>query len=359
MMSHEKIKYEHNGMQRLLRALRDGELREIKPEVKGLNGISYPKVESLTGFSRKKTLEMLSTLSMDGILIKEFIGNLLICPICGSPAFTITPTCPLCGSSKIIGDSALEHLDCGYVDFERNFKKDGKLICPKCGKSLTAIGVDYRRPGRFYSCSSCNSKFTEPKYIVKCGKCGAVSDLLDLKVTKINSYKFNPDSINILKLSTIDLKPVMDLLRSAGWTVEKRKSITGRSGVTYIFSLVASRKHSTMKKPEILIDMIMSDKLIDEAQILPFIAKIMDIDAENVIVACSPRLNRAANNLLKYYNVAVVEGSTLEELTKVLTKKIKELLVTRMKAEINALKEAIKELESENTLIFPFLSQVI
>lgn len=126
------------------------------------------------------TLEKLDKL---GFLKAEPLCSVTACPSCGSLTSTILLKCPECRSLQLIKGDALEHLDCGCIDFRFKFEnKERELVCPKCMKRMEQIGVDYRRVGSWYKCSNkhffgqlilafkcieCNEEFTLDKAILK------------------------------------------------------------------------------------------------------------------------------------------------------------------------------------------------
>jgi hypothetical protein len=67
------------------------------------------------------------------------------CPSCGSQNVSTRYCCPYCKSFNIQKGSLIEHVKCGYMDVEENFRKGEKLVCPKCHEELKKPDVDYKR----------------------------------------------------------------------------------------------------------------------------------------------------------------------------------------------------------------------
>jgi len=161
---------------RLLERLLDGRITKIVPEYdpESEEGYSYPEIDAILETSSKETIRILDELYKEGILKRKFYDKIFSCKECGSFKVKPSPQCPMCKSLNISKNRAIEHLECGHVDLEKNFRTEKGLVCPKCGKELKQIGVDYSRVGTLYECQDCKERFSEPTNMLRCMKCGTV-----------------------------------------------------------------------------------------------------------------------------------------------------------------------------------------
>jgi len=149
-----------------------------------------------------KLVSTLRNLAEINILEAEPSRSVVACPDCG---YTTTTTlyleCPECESTQMNKEEALEHFDCGHIDFRTNFDKgEGSLVCPKCGKKLKVIGVDYRKIENWYRCSN-KHFFGQPNFKFECSKCNRRFTLEEANLDMLHHYKLTKSGRQMLKLS--------------------------------------------------------------------------------------------------------------------------------------------------------------
>ncbi|MEM1581462.1 MAG: response regulator [Candidatus Bathyarchaeia archaeon] len=148
--------------------------------------------------------EMLSTLNElvnAGFVEAKPLHSITACPFCGSLKPNLLLKCPQCGSSQLTKGEAIEHMNCGGVDFKFNFHRgDGELICPKCGKKLRQLGVDYRRVSSLYKCSN-EHFFSLPVLNFECFGCGKTFDFDDACLKTIYRYRLTRKGYSRLLLA--------------------------------------------------------------------------------------------------------------------------------------------------------------
>jgi CheY-like chemotaxis protein/predicted RNA-binding Zn-ribbon protein involved in translation (DUF1610 family) len=157
---------------------------------------SKPKSEIHT----EKLLPTLKTLTEINIVEAEPSRSVVACPDCETPTTTLYLECPECESTQINKEEALEHFDCGNIDFRSKFDKgEGVLVCPKCGKKLKVIGVDYRKIENWYSCPN-KHFFGQPNIKFECYKCNRRFSLEEAKLEMLHRYKLTKSGHQMLKL---------------------------------------------------------------------------------------------------------------------------------------------------------------
>jgi CheY-like chemotaxis protein len=157
---------------------------------------SKPKSEIHT----EKLFPTLKNLAEINIVEAEPSRSVVACPDCGTLTTAFYLECPECESTQINKEEALEHFDCGNIDFRSKFDKgEGVLVCPKCGKKLKVIGVDYRKIENWYSCPN-KHFFGQPNIKFGCPKCNRRFSLEEAKLEMLQRYKLTKSGRQMLKL---------------------------------------------------------------------------------------------------------------------------------------------------------------
>jgi predicted RNA-binding Zn-ribbon protein involved in translation (DUF1610 family) len=315
-MVESPIMFRKDEVQKLLRAIMDGKIKSIEPDFNYESGVRYSIAEEIMGIHGKALELTLKELTEIDVLIPEVRGNVEVCPICGSHQSTVTLSCPTCGSPNLSKGVMIEHFGCGFLDLEEAFRRGEELVCPRCGKILRAIGIDYRKLGMLYKCDECQQRFPSPKRRYTCRNghnFGQDEQVLD----KIYAYRPNPEKYTLIEKETLDFKPLLERLTKNGWFGQSPATFQGRSGVEleFAFALWAPKTNSVKQKPFVLADVYTSVDAVDSNVVLVFIAKTIDVEAFEKILMVMPRLNEKARTLVKSYNISVIESETTSELT--------------------------------------------
>ncbi|HER54384.1 MAG TPA: response regulator, partial [Candidatus Bathyarchaeota archaeon] len=97
-------------------------------------------IESVTTLTSSPKADMptdslvgtLKSLSEIDFVDSEPSRSVISCPDCENVPATLYIECPECESTKMTKEEALEHFDCGNIDFRSKYdKRDGILVCPK------------------------------------------------------------------------------------------------------------------------------------------------------------------------------------------------------------------------------------
>jgi len=148
----------------------------------------------------EELLSALDELVKAGFAEAKPLYSALACPYCGSLKPNLLLQCPQCGSGNLIKGEAMEHMNCGGVDFKFNFEKDeGALTCPKCGKKVRQMGVDYRKVGILFKCSS-GHLFSLPTFNFKCLSCGKSFEIDEASLKTIFQYRLTRKGYDRLSL---------------------------------------------------------------------------------------------------------------------------------------------------------------
>lgn len=154
------------------------------------------------GFPADRLIAELDKLEAEGIVEAQPIHTVVGCPRCPSTEAVFHIVCPDCRSVQLTKGEALEHLTCGHVDFRSSYERDGDLVCPKCGRKMKQIGVDYRRLGSYYKCNN-NHISGYPAFNFTCSQCGEEFDLESAQIKILNRYRLTKDGRRKLRLSSM------------------------------------------------------------------------------------------------------------------------------------------------------------
>ena len=164
----------------------------LKPLINrnSLIGYEYP-IFSLhfSDSDTKKMIALLSDLSALDYLEKKFVDKLHLCTNCFSSFINYRETCPECDGYNLINENKIHHFICKYEGYEREFKKNDGLCCPKCKLELKNNGVDFEISSVIYHCLNCNQQFTDPVISAFCFSCEKINQIDKLIETNIYSYE--------------------------------------------------------------------------------------------------------------------------------------------------------------------------
>ncbi|NHV96529.1 MAG: hypothetical protein HA494_01885 [Thaumarchaeota archaeon] len=348
-MSNTSAFFRRREVQDILKALIDKEIKTIEPSLSFDLGVCYEAISVSIKKEEKEIIEILEELADRGILEREITGNIAVCPICGSHKLMMELCCPTCKSRRIVKGGMIEHIKCGYVDLEELFRNEDRLICPKCGKTLTIIGVDYRKPGVVYKCLSCGTltPTAEKHYI--CNKTHPF-DEHNILMRPIASYTFNPEKRVLVEKELIEFDSVLEGFREVGWIVESPAIVEGESGVQhqFSFSIWFQPRPSDGRWPDLVADHYAEENEVESTNLLAFQAKAMDVHSKEKILVAMPCLDKNAKLLAKGFGITTVEASTATEVKEKLKQALLDIKQKRsregLKAEKEALEEALKEL---------------
>lgn len=156
---------------------------------KGIINYTYPVVSIFLSKEDKVLLNIVNFLENEGFISGTLIDKIHLCPNCYSSLINFREICPKCGSIDIYFEDIIHHFRCGYVGKETDFKQGISLVCPKCGKTLNSLGVDYDKPSIIYECNSCKAIFQEANVDAVCFNCGFKTEADNLILQNIKEYE--------------------------------------------------------------------------------------------------------------------------------------------------------------------------
>lgn len=304
--------YEVPEVQVLLRMFTEGNLVELLPEIHPVLGARYPRMDEVVG-ETQKTEALLDQLVRAGILRPKSYEKIMICPGCRSKNVTYRYYCTQCGSHEIEKRELHEHIECGTIDSDDRFLKDGTHVCPRCGKTLTKLGVDYRQVGTWFRCRSCGKRFDAPEGKHYCRQCSLKFGVKESVFGDVYSYTLEKAAETEFAREVLFLLPLKKILREAGYEVEVSTAIRGASGTSHSFDLVSSKTHGN-QRTVITADMAICDGVCGEEHVISVFAKTFDVSPTKSILIAIPGLSDTAKKLANLYKLETVEGAKPEQI---------------------------------------------
>ena len=292
----------------LLALITHSEEKNIRPSLKPGVGVVY----EIGGVELQA--DKLKTLSEKGYLEQAGFLSFPTCPTCGDTQLTIEVRCPKCKSNMLEKGDMVIHYECNYIAPVEEFAKEiGKYVCPRCGKTLKRVGIDYGRPGIGFKCANCGEVFQFPLYLVTCSN-GHTSKLDEIDMKYFPIYRKGTQLENLGYLLEI-IETISESLTIRGFKVKKLSQITGVSSAKHIVPIF-------IESPQPLIVEFLTHESNLHYQLMQILVKSMDLNAV-VILVSRPELEATLKSILNPERVRLVTASTNEE---IIIKVIEEVL---------------------------------
>lgn len=308
--------YRDHRAQLVLSKFLSGEIEKLDPVYDLRYGYSYPIVESITG-DPVSADAFLSHLYEIGILKRKIFDKTINCPVCISGSVSVRYCCPYCKSFNVKKSALIEHIQCGYIDIEDRFKKDDKLVCPRCHNELTKPDVNYRKAGVWCACSECGKNFDIPVTSHFCRECKNVFTFEDAVYRDVYSYSLNEDVMKEAGLGYIMVGPIREFFKSRGFTVESPGFLKGKSGASHMFDIAASK--GDIVRYVVVIDLATSTAdEVSEQSIIAMFAKVYDVVPDKSFLIAIPKMSENGRKLGDLYKIDLIEGKDQNEAMKTL-----------------------------------------
>jgi hypothetical protein len=312
--------YKDTNTQVFLSKFLSGEIAELEPVYDSKIGYRYPIVEAIIG-GASEAEELLNELYEVGILERTLYDKIVCCPKCDSANISVHYCCPYCKSFNIQKSSLIEHVKCGYMDVEGNFRKGNKLACPKCHEELKKPDVDYRRAGIWCVCKDCGKSFDIPTTAHFCRDCHANSTFEDAVIKDVYSYSLKEEVREEAAVGWVVIVPIKEFLQENGFEVESPAFLKGKSGANHMFDMAAYKGDKTRKVT--VIDLASStEDAVTEQPVIALFAKIFDVSPDNAYLIAIPKMSENGKKMAELYNIKVAEAKNQKEAVKALKDKL-------------------------------------
>src|SRR5690349_777849 len=128
------------------------------------------------------------------------------------------------------------------------------------------------------------------------------------------SYRISSDAEEEFKRTFLVMKPIGATLEDFQYKVEMPGQIAGRSGALHRFDAVASKGSSEI----IVLDVVASDREIEETPIASLYAKVFDVSPSQTILVAIPGLTEKAKRLAALYRIFVIQASDSQQAAELL-----------------------------------------
>ena len=314
--------YKDHRVQLLLSKFVSGELSKLTPVYDPKHGYRYPIAEKIVG-EPATTDEFLNYLFDVGVLERELYDKIIYCPNCDSANVSAHYCCPHCKAFNIRKSALIEHVPCGYIDAEEQFRKKGKLVCPKCRKELSKPDVDYRKAGVWCTCNDCGKSFDIPVTFHFCRDCNQSFSFEEALYKDVYLYKASDEAMQEAALGLILIAPIKEFLEERGFDVETPGFLKGKSGASHMFDIMASRRG--IPRNITVIDLATATEgVVSEQSVIGMFAKIYDVSPDKAYLIAIPKMNEDGKKLATLYNIELIEAKDQKEALKRLNATMKE-----------------------------------
>ncbi len=293
-----------------------GEIKKLEPVYDCHSGYRYPVLEEIVS-DVSQVEPLLKRLVESEVLERTLYDKVVVCPKCGSTNISFRYCCPFCKSFDIQKSSLVEHIKCGYMDLEANFRKANRYVCPKCHEEMHKIDVDYRKAGVWCTCYNCSKSFDIPLSEHFCRKCNATSTFEEASLREVYYYTLSKD-VKVDDLQSLFLAvPIQEFFAKQGLTVRSPASLKGKSGAKHSFDIIAHTGSPDAPEKLIVVDLATSSgDPVSEQPVIALFAKIFDVSPEKAYLIAIPRLNENGKRMAELYNIRVIEAENSKEATK-------------------------------------------
>lgn len=311
--------YKDRSTQALLSKFLGGEISALDPVYDPNIGYRYPMVEAIVG-DASDVEPFLNKLHEAGILERKLYDKVIYCPKCNSANVSIHYCCPYCKSVDVQRSALIEHVKCGYMDVEKNFRKEDKLVCPKCHEELRKVDVDYRKAGVWCTCNDCSRSFDIPIVAHFCRGCHTNFTFEDAVIQDVYTYVLNEEVRGEASLSWVIIAPIRDFLVEKGFKVESPAFLKGKSGANHMFDIVARMEGAGGRV--IVIDLSTSaENAVSEQPVIALFAKVFDVSPDGAYLIAVPKMNENGKKMAELYNIKIIEAKNQKEVIKELKEK--------------------------------------
>jgi CheY-like chemotaxis protein len=295
---------------RLVNAMVSGQIFEMRPiiDVSLRDSFAYPETDKILETTGKETAAILDSLADEDILKKEPFEKMLLSPE-GSTQLVAVERCPKCESSNLEKGMQLEHLSCGNVGLDRDYKSVLRYVCPRCHKELRLAGTDYRNEGVRYRCMECGDLFQIPVTKYRSPQSGKIYAFEDLKETWIYSYRFNEAKKGRLEFELEPKAKLIELLRRRGYQVTESAQMKGRSGAVHAIDILA-RKDDGIAEDLVAIGIVTArqgEEEVNVDELLKFDTRAYDLGISSKVAIAIPELSPAARKFAERHNFKIFE----------------------------------------------------
>ena len=315
----ERGLYSKPDVQRIINLLIN-DVKELKPSFDLHYTCRYSEVEAVTEMKPNEIPGLLDRLTKYKVLDSHFYERVQVCDKCSSPNIATRFLCSHCKSTNISRTKTIQHLTCGYVCTEDQLilDTDGRSKhCPRCGIILEFNGgPDVRINEGWFMCGDCSKASRDPMIFFFCRMCERLISISDTAFMNLYSYtlskSFNSDTVVLHE-------PYRELFRQLGFDVKSPGKLAGKSGLEYMFDIVATKDKKTM-----VLNVVYSDVIVTDMPLVKMFGSVYDCTPTKAIFVAIPEAAESLNLLSNEYGITLLSGKE----PKLLLETLKEFILT-------------------------------
>jgi hypothetical protein len=300
---------------RLFDLLAKGEPKGIVPAFspKSETFCRYPWAESILDMPIRHTNRLLDDLARGGYLKREFHNKIIFCPACNSQDLHFVTLCPKCGSGHIVSARVIEHVSCGTLAAEEEFRNGTGFACPKCHRELQLLGSDYQMPGVYFKCHACGELTQKPVERWRCSNCHEEMERDEVRELCLYSYELSEVPTERGLGGQVPRSQIEDFLIHEGYEIQSGVKVTGRSGAVHDIDLLATKNSGTFEH-RLVVGFASQNSDIDSEEVIKLYAKAYDVNAQDIVLIAIPRLSEDAVQFASHYRIRVLDAEDLSHL---------------------------------------------
>ena len=288
---------------------------ELTPEIKN-EEIVYPDISN-----NDEWRETLAELEAGEYVERRVYDRIIKCPNCASTNVRSRYHCPACKSFNLEKTRIIQHTLCGYTGSEIEFRRDGRLVCPRCENELMKLRVDYLLLGWSFECLECRKRTANPIVRHKCSVCKYEFSSSESEYVPVYSYVLTEKGKKAIEEAWFISEVIKESLEEEGYKVEIGGERPGISGLRHRYSLVVEGSKGAAG-----VD-IHSKEELTMPDLLSYMTKTYDTNIPYILV--SGKAGEKIKAAGRSYGAIVVDGFDLERLKKVIREVIGEGLRKR------------------------------
>lgn len=306
--------YNLRPVQQILNLFLDGEIEELEPVFDLQYTATYPVVEGITGLPPKEIPGLLDRMTIHGLLEAHLVERAIACDSCDSVNIRTKPVCPSCKSTNFYQRRTLEHLSCGYIDFETAFRSLGRMsFCPRCKTELRPEGPDTRVRESWFMCGDCQKRTHDPLLMFGCRSCDHMMSMRDVGSVNIYSFSLSKEADLDAVLRTA---PIREILTGLGYQIESPGFVEGKSKTKHRFDILG-----TMGNQRIALNVVYSNVIVNEFPAVSMFGAKYDSGLTNCILVAAPGATETARKLASEYGITLIEGTKVSHIVEIIKRK--------------------------------------
>jgi len=259
---------------------------------------------------------LLEDLASDGILKKEILEKLIVCPIHhNSFSSSVKLYCPKCNSLDVEKLNLYEHKRCGFIteNTEYDFSNAKNSTCPSCKRKIVDFKKEIRVPAMWHQCIECKEKFDNAIIKMYCRKYNHDFDINSGQFITTYSYKLKDYDIPITSNDENLRKDLVKLLSDFNFSTDFNFLVQGKSGNHHKFPIYA-KNNSNGDAITVFIDR--GSEKLSQSDINSILIPILDVSPKHILILSTSEIEEGVMPIAKQYGIQIIVDSDLSKIIK-------------------------------------------